>query len=110
MKYNVGERIRDLRVQSGLNQAQVANYLGVDQSNVSKCEKGERQFTMEALEKLCNLFGVKFVDFMDGIKEDVPALKFAFRAGTIQDDDLQVIANINRIAMNIREMEELLEI
>ena len=51
-----GKRFSELRDRSGFTQSMVAEYLDVDQSYISKCEKGERQFSADILEKN-ELFG-----------------------------------------------------
>ena len=104
----LGGNLKKLRKHSGLSQGQIAGFLGVDQGTVSKYESGERRITVESLMKLSDLFGVDYLQLVEDEGEDMPTLQFAFRANEIQQDDLQVIAEMNRIAMNIREMEELL--
>lgn len=39
----VGERIREARHRQGLSQAVLADKLGIDQSEISRIESGERQ-------------------------------------------------------------------
>jgi transcriptional regulator with XRE-family HTH domain len=104
----IGIKVKHLREQSRLNQAQIAKFLGVDQSYISKCEKGERQFNVDLLEKLCDLFGCAMPDLLS-TDSLVETLNFAFRADAIEDEDLAAISDINRIALNIREMKKLLE-
>ena len=100
----IGRKVKIMREKAGLKQEQIATYLGVDQSNVSKCEAGERQFTVDALERLCDLFGCELNELMS---EETPTetLEFAFRSKVI---DLTAIANINRIALNIKQMRQYL--
>jgi len=105
---NIGYKVKQFREKLGLSQAQIANFLGVDQSYISKCEKNERQFNVDLLEKLCNLFGCEITDLISADLQ-VETLNFAFRADEIDNDDLTAISDINRIALNIREMKELLE-
>jgi transcriptional regulator with XRE-family HTH domain len=105
---NIGNKVKDIREKSRLSQTQLAHCLDVDQSNISKCEKGERQFTIDALEKLCNLFGCEMADLLD-LQKPVETLNFAFRADTIENEDLIAISDINKIALNIRFMRQLLE-
>jgi transcriptional regulator with XRE-family HTH domain len=104
---NVGTRVKQLREQARLNQTQIAAFLGVDQSYVSKCEKGERQFNVDLLEKLCNLFGCALPDLLNGDAQ-IETLNVAFRAEVIAEDDLVAIADIHKIVLNIREMKKLL--
>jgi len=40
----------------------MANYLNLEQSSISKFEKGERNLSVDNLEKSCSLFGVKLLD------------------------------------------------
>jgi transcriptional regulator with XRE-family HTH domain len=104
----IGQKVKTLREKAGLNQVQFAQFLGVDQSNISKCEKGERQFQVDHLERLGSLFGVTLNDLMN---EEVPAapLQIAFRAESLQVDDLNAIADVQKIALNLGQMRILLQ-
>jgi transcriptional regulator with XRE-family HTH domain len=104
----IGREVKRLREKAGLNQTQIATFLGLDQTTVSKCESGERQFTVDALEKLCALFGCS-MDNLLGQDAHPQTLNFAFRADTIDEGDLDAISDINRIALNIVQMKQLLE-
>lgn len=103
----IGQRIKELREKAGLNQEQIAQFLGVDQSTISKCEKGERQFQVNHLERLGNLFGVSLGDLMNEQAPMAP-LQIAFRADGMQVEDLNAIADIQRIALNLDQMRALL--
>ncbi len=104
----VGKRFNELRKKSGLTQSQIAEYLEVDQSYISKCEKSERQFSTDILEKAANLFGCSLDYFTDERAEFSP-LPFALRAKSVTAKDLETITAMNKIASNIRYMEELLK-
>lgn len=104
----IGRRIKAFRENMGINQTQAAKYLEVDQSYISKCENGERQISVDKLEKLCDLFGCRLNEFLSA-EQIAPSLHLSFRADAIQENDLVTIAEIQRIALNIREMKELLE-
>lgn len=104
----VGKRFKELREQSGFTQSQIAEYLKVDQSYISKCEKGERQFSVDLLEKTGNLFGCSLDYFMNPECQYAP-IPFALRAEGITTEDLETIAAMNKVALNLRYMEDLLE-
>lgn len=106
---NIAMKMKNLREKAGLNQTQVANFLGIDQSYISKLEKGERPFNLDVVEKLCDLFGCTTNEIMsDGTQGE--SLSFAFRADVIENEDLVAIAEINRIALNLSHMKKLLEV
>ena len=54
---NIGKRLKELREYHGFTQTQVADYLGIDQSNYSKMEHGKRRLRkFSMLKKLCTLY------------------------------------------------------
>ena len=48
----IGQKIKALREKAGLSQMHIAQFLGIDQSTISKCEKGERQFDFNERDEL----------------------------------------------------------
>lgn len=104
---SIGQKVKALREKAGLNQGQIAQFLEVDQSNISKCEKGERQFQVDHLERLGNLFGVSLGDLMNE-EVSVAPLQIAFRTDGMQVEDLNAIADIQKIALNLDRMRALL--
>jgi transcriptional regulator with XRE-family HTH domain len=104
----VGKRFNELRNRSGLTQSQIAEFLDVDQSYISKCEKNERQFSVDILEKAAELFGCTLEYFTDESSEFKP-MPMALRARNVNVEDLKTIAAINKIVLNLRFMEGLLK-
>lgn len=104
---NIGENIKALREQSGFTQSNLAKYLKVDQSLISKIEKNERLITSDMLDKLAALFGITTESFN---RDSIPTnrISFALRASEINEDDLETISAINRIALNSNFMTQLL--
>ena len=100
-------RLKQLRTESRITQSQLANYLGVDQSMITKLENGSRVLNVTLLGKLCSLFGCSDAYLLGEDDVYIP-LNFAFRANEIQADDLESIAAVNKIVMNIRYMNELM--
>ena len=56
--------LRQIRLQSGLTQAQVADRIGETQSYVSKYESGEQRLDLYELEQVCNAIGVPLLEFI----------------------------------------------
>ena len=102
------EKLKLMREQSGLRQGQIAEYLGVTQTFISKVETGERNLTAAQLENLVNLYGYSLAAFAN---EDVVArpIQFAYRAQEVSQADLKVIADISKIVINSQFMTEVLE-
>lgn len=63
MVINLGEHIKTLRTERGLQQKEVAVEVGIDQSNYSKIENGRREPSVTVLKKLADLFEVT-VDYI----------------------------------------------
>lgn len=108
MNNTIGNKVKELREMAGLSQAQIAQFLSIDQSTVSKCEKGERQFQVDQLELLGNLFGCALADLLNAEMEVKP-LRIAFRAEAIGNEDLFAFADIHKIALNLAHMRHWLQ-
>lgn len=108
MENIIGNNIKTLREEIGFNQSTIAHFLNVDQSLISKIENGERDLSVDMLEKLACLFGVT-VDAIEGSTIEKSNLSFAFRANDLSIEDLEAISAINRIALNCEYMAELLK-
>ena len=102
------ETLKMMREKAGLRQGQIAEYLGVTQTFISKVETGERNLTVDQLESVVNLYGNSLASFTDK-EQDPHPIQFAFRAQDVSQDDLRIIAEIGRIAINSRFMTKTLE-
>ena len=102
------EKLKMMREKAGLRQGQIADYLGVTQTFISKVETGERNLTVDQLESVVNLYGYSLDAFTDMV-EDVHPIQFAFRAQDVSQEDLRIIADIGKIAINGRFMAKVLE-
>ena len=66
---NFAERLKEERLKKNLNQTQLAEYLYLDRSSISKYETGKQIPETPTLEKLSDFFGVS-LDYLLG-KTDV---------------------------------------
>ena len=104
----IGNNIHVLRENAGYTQATLARFLNVDQSLISKIEKGERSISTEMLEKLASLFGVT-IDEMEDDHVSKSSLSFAFRGNDLNAEEMEAICVINKIALNSEFMNSLLK-
>ena len=66
---NFGERLKELRLEKGLTQKQLANEIGNTQSAIVYWESNKQEPTISTLKKLCRFFNVS-ADYLLGIKDD----------------------------------------
>ncbi len=94
--------LKELREKNGFTQEQIAAYLGLDQSLIAKYESGDRHIKLIHINKLSALYGCDILD--DNSKE----IKIAFRSSkALTSQDLVSLAEIKKIALNLRMMEEI---
>jgi transcriptional regulator with XRE-family HTH domain len=69
----VGSRVREIREDLKIGQAQCAEYAGLDKSSMFRAEKGELNFTLDTLGRLALALDVPIDEFLIGVSPD-PAL------------------------------------
>jgi len=93
---SLGSKISKLRQQVGLSQSILAEYLGVDQSYISRVEKDQRQLNLSQLSELASLFGCT-LDQLESSDDFTGNSIMMFRAEGLHLEDLKVISRVNRI-------------
>lgn len=81
----VGSYIRTLRESANLPLRKLASSLDIDQSTLSKIERGERQFTSDMIPKLANVFSIEYKDLQimflkEKLLSDLTSEEFALEA------------------------------
>ena len=59
----IGSRLRELRKERGLTQAELARQIGIQQSDLSRMEKGEYRVSLDNLFKILGVFDLDLADF-----------------------------------------------
>ncbi len=90
----IGEKIKQIRKDKGLQQKQVAIDVGLDQSNYNKIENGRREPSLEVLQKLSAILDVSIDELVNAEDSKKPS------AVTVED---------KTISEKIRLMEQLEE-
>ena len=62
--------VRQMRLDVGLPQTDLARKLGEPQSFVSRCESGERRLDVLELRQICAVLGVSLTDFIKRLEGD----------------------------------------
>jgi transcriptional regulator with XRE-family HTH domain len=109
MEKILSKNLKDFRVKLGLTQDQIADYLEISREEVSYYETNRRNVPMDLISKYAKLFGV---DEYDLYEEDSAInnlnIAFAFRANQIASNDLKVIADFKKIALNYLKIKSVL--
>ena len=104
----IGRRLALIREKSKLTQTKLGEFLSVDQGHVSKLESGKRSFNSLMLESLGALFGCGIDYFISTDFVEQEPIKVALRADEVSGEDLKVIADIGRLTLNLRFVEEVM--
>ena len=65
------QKIRDLRTDHDLSQAQLAQILGTTKNQIGKYERGEQEMPIKHLITLCNYYRVS-ADYILGLSKGLP--------------------------------------
>ena len=64
----LGERIKELRLKTGLSQEKFALKIGLDRTYYSSVENGKRNIAIINLKKIADGFGISLSDLFKGIE------------------------------------------
>lgn len=98
--------MKKLREENKYSQEQIAKFLEMDQSYISKIETGERNINEVAFNKLCLLYNCSS-DYLLGNSNEYQPPKLAFRAD--ENVDLIAISKMNQIVGYLKFLREIEE-
>jgi len=94
---SIGGRLRKLRKQRQLTQAELARQIGIQQSDLSRMEKGEYRVSLDNLFKILRVFGVEISEFFD----EAPAARPESRP--LSQADMQMLQMLRELSPEARE-------
>lgn len=101
----IGERLRSLRKARGLTQAELARQIGIQQSDLSRMEKGTYRVSLDNLFKILAVFGLQIAEFFQD-HQPVPAQT----AQPLSHEDMQTLHMLRSLpAQDRREVQEFIE-
>ena len=65
----VGQRIRNFRTQKGLSQDKLAEYAGVHPTYIGQLERGEKNATLESIERITSALKISLSDLFEKIDD-----------------------------------------
>jgi transcriptional regulator with XRE-family HTH domain len=67
IRKKLGKRIKELRQERGLSQEAFAHSAGLDRTYIPSIEKGERNISLEVIEKIAKALGLKISELLKGL-------------------------------------------
>ena len=100
----VGSRLRKLRKERGLTQADLARQIGIQQSDLSRMEKGEYRVSLDKLFKILAVFDLDLADFFGAKPATTEEQK------PLSQQDMQILHMLRELGPQSRaEVQEFLE-
>nr|WP_075573930.1 helix-turn-helix transcriptional regulator [Ezakiella massiliensis] len=104
---DMGKRIKDLREEAGLSQISLSKYLSIDESTLSKIERGTRSMNSEDIGKLASLFCCPVKYILHG-GDRAWECSLSIKNNDLDIEDIEALAVINNLAKNQFEMDMLI--
>lgn len=93
----IGARLRRIRKERRLSQSELARQIGIQQSDLSRMEKGEYRVSLDNLFKILAVFEIKVADFFAEQPAPTPALR------PLAQEDMQILHLLKRLSPEGRE-------
>ncbi len=94
---DVGERLRGLRKQQRLTQAELARQIGIQQSDLSRMEKGEYRVSLDNLFKILAVLNVEVSAFFSAKDRQTETVKRA-----LSHEDMQILHMLKQLSPESR--------
>lgn len=95
----IGPKIRKIRKERKLTQTELASRIGIQQSDLSRMEKGEYRVSLDTLFKILAEFNVSISEFFDDVAQE-----------NITPRDVKVVRDLNQLGSEARrEVEAFIE-
>ena len=86
--FNVGSRIKEIRIKRGLTVNGLANRAGISQSYLRDIELGNKQPTVEYLEYICDALKITLVGFFDLVENSDKLMHLIAKMNQTQKEKL----------------------
>lgn len=98
-----GSKIRELRLEKGLSQAEFAKKIGTSQRNVSKYENEQLDLSTEILLSICAFFQIS-ADYLLGRSDDLGAVAIQSGAPEITPEEKELVQLYRSLSPQFRKM------
>ena len=104
-KLTIGNKLESIREKNRLSLEVVAHYLGISSDLLNAIEMNKDRVSTVLLERICELYGCSSRDLLE---QDIPQTIEYTHPLSDYIDDLPGIASINRIAINLLEIQRIM--
>ncbi|AHF09276.1 helix-turn-helix domain-containing protein [Dehalobacter restrictus] len=89
----IGERLRIARKEKGLSQEELGSYSDLHPTYIGQLERGEKNITLETLDKILSSLGIELNEFFSFsfLDEDLVIYQIVNRLKKLSNNDLQLI-------------------
>ena len=98
----LSEILKELRLEAGLTQKELANKIKIGQSTIVGYEKGEREATLTNLSRYADYFNVS-IDFLAGRVDDFGSRTVALMGDTTTADERDLLEVYRTLSPELRE-------
>jgi transcriptional regulator with XRE-family HTH domain len=94
----IGGRLRRLRKERNLTQAELARQIGIQQSDLSRMEKGEYRVSLDNLVRILKALDLQIADFFAGQAESQAAVQ-----RPLSHEDMQLLHMLRELSPEARQ-------
>lgn len=96
-----GKIIKEMRIDAGLTQEELAQKLGTTQRNISKYERGDLDISTEMIVSLCDFFGIS-ADYLLGRSDDFGNVTVQSSAPALSAEEKELLALFRQMPHNAK--------
>jgi transcriptional regulator with XRE-family HTH domain len=109
LKQNIGYRVKTLRHQHGLTQAQLAEAIDKAFETISNLERGKTAPNFSTLQDIADVFEVPMREFFEGMDEELSSerqllfTRLNLLAGSMDDETLELFLKLGEVLVGEQE-------
>ena len=97
---NIAENLKKIREQRGYQQKQVALEIGIGTTNYNRIENGQREASIEVLDKLANFYGITIDDIVHFEDKKLPPKEIVIQDKAMVEQ-VQLISQLEEKEKNV---------
>jgi len=109
--YSLGEKLRELRRYAEFSQERLALEANITPAYLGQVERGERNITVNTLEKICTALGISLADFFNSFENKSPAAsdeilsQIMYQLNGKSTDEKQAVLRMVKLIFAVQKMK-----